>query len=212
MLCCDALIVGGGPAGSTCARRLHDAGLDVLVLDKRAFPRDKTCAGWITPAVTAELDLDTKDYAATRTLQPITAFRTGIIAGRTILTEYDSPVSFGIRRFEFDHYLLARSGARLLLGEKAESIERAGNSWIVNGSISAKLLIGAGGHFCPVARMLGPSAARELVVAAQEVEFEMSPAQAAACRVESSTPELYFCRDLRGYGWCFRKGYFLNIG
>jgi flavin-dependent dehydrogenase len=25
-------------------------------------------------------------------------------------------------------------------------------------------------------------------------------------------PELYFCPDLKGYGWCFRKGRFLNIG
>ena len=48
---CDALIVGGGPAGSSCARQLRRAGLDVLIMDKQEFPRDKVCAGWITPAV-----------------------------------------------------------------------------------------------------------------------------------------------------------------
>ena len=48
---CDVLIVGGGPAGSTCAWQLVRAGLDVLVMDKHNFPRDKVCAGWITPAV-----------------------------------------------------------------------------------------------------------------------------------------------------------------
>ena len=48
---CDALIIGGGPAGSTCANALVRHGLDVLVLDRKAFPRDKVCAGWITPAV-----------------------------------------------------------------------------------------------------------------------------------------------------------------
>lgn len=41
----DALIVGGGPAGSTCAARLYEAGLDVLVLDRAAFPREKPFAG-----------------------------------------------------------------------------------------------------------------------------------------------------------------------
>jgi menaquinone-9 beta-reductase len=46
---CDALIVGGGPAGSTCAWQLRQAGLDVVVIDKTRFPRDKVCAGWITP-------------------------------------------------------------------------------------------------------------------------------------------------------------------
>ena len=48
---CDVLIVGGGPAGSSCARQLHRHGMDVMVMDKASFPRDKVCAGWITPAV-----------------------------------------------------------------------------------------------------------------------------------------------------------------
>ena len=55
---CDVLIVGGGPAGSTCAWQLRQAGLDVLVMDKQTFPRDKVCAGWITPAVVESLELD----------------------------------------------------------------------------------------------------------------------------------------------------------
>ena len=59
---CDALIVGGGPAGSTCAWKLRQAGLDVLVMDAAVFPRDKLCAGWITPPVVAELDLDPEAY------------------------------------------------------------------------------------------------------------------------------------------------------
>ena len=48
---CDVLIVGGGPAGSSAAWQLSRHGLDVVVMDKAEFPRDKVCAGWITPAV-----------------------------------------------------------------------------------------------------------------------------------------------------------------
>ena len=48
---CEVLIVGGGPAGSSCARRLCDAGIDAMILDKAMFPRDKVCGGWITPQV-----------------------------------------------------------------------------------------------------------------------------------------------------------------
>src|SRR3989304_302592 len=55
---CDVLIVGGGPAGSTCAWQLVRAGLDVLVMDKQVFPRDKVCAGWVTPPVGKSLQLD----------------------------------------------------------------------------------------------------------------------------------------------------------
>src|SRR5258708_3815172 len=107
---CDVLVVGGGPAGSTCAWKLRAAGLDVVVLDKKPFRRDKRCAGWITPAVVEELELDVSDYGASRVFQPITGFRTGMIGGRIVHSRYDRPVSFGIRRCEFDDYLLRRSG------------------------------------------------------------------------------------------------------
>ena len=51
----DAIIVGGGPAGSSCASELVRAGMDVVVLDREAFPRSKLCAGWITPDVVRDL-------------------------------------------------------------------------------------------------------------------------------------------------------------
>jgi len=210
---CDALIIGGGPAGSTCARALTRHGLDVLVLDQKVFPRNKVCAGWITPAVLEALQIDAADYAAGCVLQPITGFRTGMIDGTEVETRYPQNVSYGIRRCEFDHYLLARSGARLRLGEPVRSLARRGDGWLVNDAIEAPLLIGAGGHFCPVARFLGSQpGAPESVVAAKEVEFAMDAAQEQACTVRAETPELFFCKDLKGYGWCFRKGNYLNIG
>ncbi len=92
-------------------------------------------------------------------------------------------------------------------------MERDGSRWVVNDSLSTPLIIGAGGHFCPVARYLGAKlGAEEAAVAAKEIEFEMSPAQLEHCQVEPDTPELYFCRDFKGYGWCIRKGRHLNIG
>jgi len=210
---CDALIIGGGPAGSTCAKRLVRGGLDVVVMDKAEFPRDKVCAGWITPAVVDLLDLDTAAYGEHNVLQPIRAFRTGLIAGGQLETRYDAVVSYGIRRCEFDNHLLRRSGARLRLGEAVDTLERRSGGWIVNNQVSAPLLIGAGGHFCPVARMLGARlGADEPAVAAKEIEFEMSALQAAQCTVNGDTPELFFTPDLKGYGWCFRKGRYLNIG
>lgn len=210
---CDVLIVGGGPAGSTLAWRLKDGGLDVLVLDKNEFPRDKVCAGWITPAVVKSLRVDMEEYRQNRVLQPISRFRTGLIGGTEIVTEYESTVSYGIRRCEFDHYLLERSGARLRLGEPLKSIERESGHWVVNGEFKTPLVVGAGGHFCPVARFIGArSDETRPVVVAQETEFEMDPRQRSECMIMPETPELYFCEDLKGYGWCFRKGDFLNIG
>ena len=45
----DVVIVGAGPAGSTAAYYLASAGLDVLVLEKSTFPREKVCGDGLTP-------------------------------------------------------------------------------------------------------------------------------------------------------------------
>lgn len=210
---CDVLIVGGGPAGSTCARELVRQGLDVVVLDQARFPRDKTCAGWITPPVVESLQLDLADYARHATLQPFTGFDCSMLEGPVTTIRYPDAVSFGIRRSEFDHYLLRRCGARLALETPFASAERGNGHWVVNGRWQASLLIGAGGHFCPVAKRLGVDVGRaEQPFCAREAEFPMDRALALRSRMSATRGELLFCDDFAGYGWCLRKGNYLNIG
>lgn len=212
MVSCDVAIVGGGPAGSTCAWKLAAAGLDVVVMDRSAFPRHKVCAGWITPPAVEALQLDVPEYRRVRTFQVITGFSIGIVGrSRTVTTTYDGAVSFAIRRSEFDEYLLRRSGARLRLGTAVTSIRREGEDWILNEAVRAPMLVGAGGHFCPVARWLNGAASppRAPLVAAQEAEWRL---EAGRCGTAAERPELLFCPDLKGYGWCVRKGDFVNVG
>ena len=201
---CDVLIIGGGPGGSSCARKLREAGADVAVIDKAVFPRDKVCAGWITPQVVDDLELDLDEYANGRTLQPIRGFRAGVIGrSRDVTTMYDHAVSYGIRRCEFDHYLLARSGARLYPGQCLAQIRQEGPSWIVNERLKAQMLVGAGGHFCPIARMLTDAEASAssfgrrasahetdaaAVGVAQEAEFPINT-DAAAFAVDQEMPQ-----------------------
>ena len=210
----DVLIVGGGPAGSTLAWSLRNSGLNIAILDKQTFPRDKVCAGWVTPAVMQELDLDIEDYQKGRTLQPIYGFRVSHMGKNEVETRYaDTPASYSIRRCEFDHYLLERSGADLILGEKFKTMTKTDQGWLVNDKHHARLVVGAGGHFCPVVRQMGSKlGSSETIVAAQEIEFEMTQQQAAASPINADVPELFFCDDLKGYGWVVRKGNFLNIG
>lgn len=52
----DAIVVGGGPAGTAAAIGLADRGLDVAVIDKAAFPRDKTCGDGLTTLALRELE------------------------------------------------------------------------------------------------------------------------------------------------------------
>jgi menaquinone-9 beta-reductase len=208
---CDVLIVGGGPAGSSCARGLRSSGLQVVVLDKARFPRNKVCGGWITPFVLQALEIDPEEYKNGRTFQPITGFRISSIGKREVDVAYQEPISYGIRRCEFDEYLLRRSGAHVCEGTAITSVKRFDDGWMINEKIKARLLVGAGGHFCPIARFISGDHADQPVVA-QEVEFEMDEPQAAACAIQNEIPELYFCNDLQGYGWCFRKDNFLNVG
>jgi flavin-dependent dehydrogenase len=231
----DVIIVGGGPAGSSCARALVHAGLIVAVADRAAFPRDKPCAGWITPEVVAALELDLDDYARGHILQPIRGFDIGVLGGHRTPATFDTVVSYAIRRCEFDAFLLHRSGARVFERTAVARIERVRHGWRVEGVGEAPMVVGAGGHFCPVARLLNPptrggeGAARasgespaearprvtvhveeQVIVAAQELEVRLEPGE--SCPVSGELPELYFCRDLLGYGWCVRKGSYLNVG
>jgi flavin-dependent dehydrogenase len=211
MIRVDAVVVGGGPAGSTCAGALRRDGWDVTVVDRAQFPRDKVCAGWVTPEVFSLLNLSPSDYqAANLTLQTVSAFRTGVIGAPMVETQYPGVVSYGILRREFDNFLLQRAGVRVLPGTAVTTLQRPNSTWIVNDSIETPVLIGAGGHFCPVARHLrGGGADLERPIVAKEAEFLSARIAPTAAH---DPPSLYFCRDLDGYGWCVPKGAYLNVG
>jgi len=209
----DVLVVGGGPAGSSLAWGLRHCGMRVRVMDRRRFPRDKTCAGWVTPAVWSALQIDPREYAAGgRTLQPIHGFQIGRLGFASSCVSGREVISHGIRRCEFDQFLLERSGAELRTGEEVQAVERRPDGWCIDGSTHARLLVGAGGHFCPVARALSAGEARETPITAQEIEVALSDEEIEATRVDPAVPEIWFSTDLAGYGWAFRKGPFLNVG
>src|SRR5580704_7563773 len=52
----DVLVIGGGPSGSACAYWLADAGWDVVVVEKKHFPRNKTCGDGLTPRAVRQIN------------------------------------------------------------------------------------------------------------------------------------------------------------
>ncbi|MFF2046007.1 geranylgeranyl reductase family protein [Kitasatospora sp. NPDC058170] len=117
----DVIVVGAGPAGSTAAYHLARTGLDVLLLEKSAFPREKVCGDGLTPRVVKQLTdmgVDVSEEAGwlhNRGLR--------LVSGRHRL-ELDWPElsaypGFGLvrRRADFDELLARRAaaaGARLI--------------------------------------------------------------------------------------------------
>lgn len=180
-----------------------------MLIDKARFPRDKVCAGWITPDVVDELRLNVDEYRRHGTLQAITGFRIGVIGDAAMCdVDYERPVSYAIRRCEFDAYLVDRAGG-VRTGEDVRTIERRGDRWIVNDAIAAPMLVGAGGHRCPVARIVDGGCERSPIVAAAEIEV---PLRGHRTNVVCGRPELFLSPELDGYGWCIRKGDYLNAG
>lgn len=202
----DVLVIGGGPAGSTCARVLVAGGARVAVIDRAEFPRVKLCAGWLSPAIWDALGIAPSAYP-----RGLWEWNTCHVHYRG--KQYSVPChGWFIRRYELDDYLLHTSGADLHLGTSVKQIERdADGLWSI-GDVRARYLVGAGGTHCPVARMLAPTRPRR-AVGVQELEFQINAAAIAGTRLgNDGEPELLLFDDVAGYGWNVPKYDWLNVG
>ncbi|GAA1685846.1 geranylgeranyl reductase family protein [Glycomyces endophyticus] len=121
----DVIVVGAGPGGSAAAHHLAARGLDVLLLEKTRFPREKVCGDGLTPRAVAQLlkmGVDTSESAGwirNRGLR---------VVADDIAIELDWPVlehfpDYGLTRtrYDFDQLLADKAveaGAKLLTGAK----------------------------------------------------------------------------------------------
>ncbi|MFI6506204.1 geranylgeranyl reductase family protein [Streptosporangium sp. NPDC050855] len=118
----DVIVVGAGPAGSTTAFHLAQAGLDVLLLEKTTFPREKVCGDGLTPRAVKQLiamgiDIDAPGWVRNKGLR---------VVGGGMRFELDWPElasypDFGLvrTRQDFDEILAGnavKAGVRLVQG------------------------------------------------------------------------------------------------
>ncbi len=201
----DAIVVGGGPAGSTAAHRLTAAGLRVVVLDREDFPRVKLCAGWLSEPIWDALELLPSSYP--RGLWTWERCHVHFQGRSTAVATR----GYFIRRYELDEFLLRRSGAEVVR-HAVGAIQRDGDHWIVDGRFRARYLLGAAGTHCPVARLLAPRRT-EAPVGVQEIEYEAGASAVAAHRLgRDGEPELLLHDDVGGYSWNVPKTGWLNVG
>jgi flavin-dependent dehydrogenase len=196
----ETIIVGGGPAGSSCARELHTAGRECLVLERKAMPRVKLCAGWITPKVLTDLEFGMRDYPhGILKLDEIKVYW-----GKSRRHSKVMPTrQFSIRRVEFDAWLLERSGVEVA-EHTVRQIRRDGGQFVIDEQFRCRHIVGAGGTNCPVKKHFFPSARGKLIIA-QEIEFKVPP--------PSLTCTLWFpFAGSFGYAWYVPKADAVNIG
>lgn len=198
----DVVVVGGGPAGSSCAKKLVEGGASVAVLDREAFPRTKLCAGWITPEVVDDLRLDIQAYP-----HRFNTFKDIVVHLKWFTFRLDSP-QHSIRRYEFDDYLLKNCGAELIR-HNVKNIEKKNGNYTIDDEFECSHIVGAAGTRCPVYRTffreLNPRA-RALQAATLEQEFPFDY-EDPRCHL------WFFDKGLPGYAWYVPKanGY-LNCG
>ena len=202
MIKTDVLIIGGGPAGSSCARRLKQDHIKSIVLDKAKFPRFKPCAGWVTPQVLRWVGAEMDSYP--HGLTEFTSFDVSLNGLSFKLKTHQ----YSIRRFEFDDWLLQLAEPEYYLHEVRE-IRQENGEYVVDGCYSAPYLVGAGGTHCPVYQTFfsqaSPKGASALIVA-QEEEF-LYDYKDARCKL------WFFENSLPGYAWYVpKKDGYVNVG
>jgi geranylgeranyl reductase family protein len=166
----DAIVVGGGPAGSSAALRIARDGRDVIVLERARFPRTKVCGEYLSPGACAaleELGLLAGVTAEAHTLRRISlaGFGTDPVSLRL-----PGAGALALARSRFDEMLLeaARAaGARIIAGtflRFSESRDGIAMTYRdldgVERSIDARTLIGADGAWSAVAQRAGMTGRR----------------------------------------------------
>jgi len=196
------IVVGGGPAGSACARVLKQADLSTLILDKKPFPRSKTCAGWVTPEVFKTLELNPESYPHTLNRFDRIHFHLFGVALPVRTCQY------AIKRYEFDEWMILRARVPVHT-HKVKHIRKHNGYLIIDDTYQCKYLVGAGGTHCPVYKnFFGKTDPRPVKAMISAVEKEYQ------CDFRDDRCHIWYFEDrLPGYAWYLPKGNgWLNIG
>ncbi len=206
----DVIVVGAGPAGSSCARRAAELGLSVTVLEKSTFPRSKPCGAGLTGRSLRLLKgeqtpverqrFDTVEIAFDRHLSLIVSGRETLIA-TTTRAELDSLLARGAEA----------AGAEVEFGRTVTGLAHEGEGVRVrvgSDSTTARHVVVADGARGSGRRMLGLSP----LLTGGGIYVRVFPGTGGLPELPGGRVLFDLTAARRGYGWVFPKGDHLNIG
>lgn len=167
----DVVVVGAGPAGASAAMLLARSGFDVILVDRSRFPRDKPCGEFLSPGATPILE-ELGVRSAVEAAGAVRLERVRIVAhGDLVELAFPDdvgipPWGFSLSRFALDAILVeaARAaGARVLEETRVEDVRIESERAVIGArspageplALASRIVVGAGGRNCPVARALG---------------------------------------------------------
>ncbi len=205
----DVIVVGAGPAGSTCAYRLASAGAAVLLLDRARFPRDKPCGGGVTGRAARLLPFSIVPVVE----DTVTAVRMRLRYGNWFERGDGEPLVLMTQRLRLDAYLAERAadaGAELRDGVRVTAVA-AGRDGVD---------VDAGGERLRADAVVGADGVNGICARA----LELGGNQAVGVALEGNVPYAKLGEGYRGravlelgvvpggYGWVFPKGDHANVG
>lgn len=219
----DVLVVGGGPAGASVAYHLASAGVDVAVLERATYPRDKICGDGLTPAAVRELALmgvDTRGWARNRGLIVHGGGHTLRLPWRESTTLPDYGMARQRRLLDRDLIRRAQAaGARLYTGATAAGAILDGSERVVGVRVRgrggrevparARIVVEAGGVAARLATSLGIEKRRDRPLGVAARTYFRSPLASSQWMVsllELWSGEPGRSAQLPGYGWIFPLG------
>ncbi len=208
----DVIIIGAGPAGSTCARECAGSGLGTLILDKDSFPRSKPCAGAVSEQALSHLDFEIPSGIIERE-----CFGARIhFLGRTMDVKKDRRIAVLVSREKFDAFLLNKAqeaGARFIANEKVETVSVDRDFAEVKTATSAfraRYVVGADGVFSRAAQDMRRGFKKNETAAALVCRVPADNEEIDA-RLGGSL-EMHFGIAPMGYGWVFPHDGYYSVG
>jgi len=213
----DVIVAGAGPAGAVAARALASAGLNTLLVDRAAFPRNKPCGGGIsTRALTRFPWLD-------RALAGIDVHRIARLylegpGAATVAVHSEQPTVLLVRRLDFDHALVeaaVAAGARLIPNFEITQVRDEASRVVLQArdgrQVSAPYVVAADGVHSVVAKRTGVNTRWPRTHLAIDM-MEETPLHTLRATQPDVLWVAYAYNGLDGYAYVFPKTAHVNVG